>query len=186
MSLARVGPQTDGIKPRHLETPWAKEGSMEGFPWKLLVRRWRIDVFTERSVKTPLGEGENVALEEVMMAPIIPEWVDLKLAVSDHELVVDLDFHREVIFEQSTQLKDLRLKVDDLERDLMSPTRRKDTGERLGKLKKEIQLIDPKDKQYQMMSKNYGSELSLVIALVIDDQTVIDLARIGIFATPDP
>jgi hypothetical protein len=186
MSLARVGPQTDGIKPRHLETPWAKEGSMEGFPWKLLVRRWRIDVFTGQGIKTPLGEGENAALNEVTAAPIIPEWVDLKLAVSDHELVVDLDFHREVIFEQSNQLKDLRLEVDELERELMNPTSKKDTGERLGKLKKKIQIIGPKDKQYKIMSRNYGSELSLVIALVIHDKTVIDLARTGSFATPDP
>ena len=67
----------------------------------------------------------------------------------------------------------------------MNPASQKDTGERLGKLKKEIQEIEPKDKKYNMMSKNYGSELSLVIALVIDNQTVIDLARIGSFATPD-
>ena len=58
MSLTRVGPQTDGIKPRHLETPWAKEGSMEGFPWKLLVRRWRIDVFTGKD-EDDAGRGRE-------------------------------------------------------------------------------------------------------------------------------
>ena len=50
------------------------------------------------------------------------------------------------------------------------------------KSRKSIQKIN----KYQIMTKNFGSELSLVIALVIDDQTVIDLARIGSFATPDP
>ena len=65
MSLTRVGPQTDGIKPRHLATPWAKEGSMEGFPWKLIVRRWRIDVFTGKNTSQRWGRREHRSQEPV-------------------------------------------------------------------------------------------------------------------------
>jgi hypothetical protein len=186
MSLTRVGPQTDGIKPRRLETPWAKEGSMEGFPWKLFVRRWRIDVFTGGSGKMTLGGGENTTLKEPAAVPLIPGWVNLKLAVPDHELVIDLDFQRQVIYEESKLLKDDRLEAEELEFELKKSARQEDKIKRLAELTKEIQEIDPKDKKYQIMTKNYGSELSLVIALVIDNQTVIDLARFGSFATPNP
>jgi GTPase-associated protein 1 len=184
MSLTRVGPQTDGIKPRHLEPPWAKDGSMQGFPWKLFVRQWRIDVFTDRSTKTRLGEGEYDALKhkEPMAAPIIPKWVDLTLAVSEHRLVIDLDFHREAIIEQTNELNELRHEAAELDLELKNRARQEDTVKRLGKLKQEIQVIEPKYKSYNLMNHNFGSELSLVIALVLDDHTVIDLARIGTFA----
>ena len=52
----------------------------------------------EKHQDTARGRRERRSQKQVNCSPIIPEWVDLKLAVSEHRLVIDLDFHREAIY----------------------------------------------------------------------------------------
>jgi hypothetical protein len=51
---------------------------------------------------------------------------------------------------------------------------------------RELRNIVSKEIFYNFMDKSEISELSVVIGLRLDDGTILDIARIGTFANPEP
>ena len=147
MSLTRVGPQTDGIKPQASRNALGEERAR----WKDF--RGSCSSVDGESTSSPKEHQDNGWARERTRATQGTRWqrrsspngLISSLRFPTMRLVIDLDFHREVIFEQSNQLNDLRLEADELELELKSRSRQEDTAKRLAKLKQEIQVIDPKD-----------------------------------------
>jgi hypothetical protein len=171
-----------GYKPRSLATAWATEGSLDETSWTLCIRRWRIDVFPPKErQKVTFAEGDDNNLSAQVEKQVVPNAIDLKLKIDKHNLIIDLDFNEVKILDERKQWDALmKLQNDLAHKKGLEDIERKE----LEDIKKKLRDLKPKIDKYRQVDDNSGSELSIVIGLIVDDKTVIDLARIGSFADP--
>jgi hypothetical protein len=195
--LVEAGPQPVGYKHRRLIRAWAHEDLLRKTLWKLRIRRWRIDVFPENGRKTTFSEGNNADLVTRIEKQIVPGRIDLKLAIEKYNIQIDLDFDEGKIMDDfdhwddiSRTEKVLREELDAMSKQEVDPesNRKKEAEIRrdLENVKKERAELGPRIEKYHQVRNNFGSELSLVVGLVVNDKIIIDLAHIGHFATPTP
>ncbi len=184
-------------KPRHLTKTWADEDSLTDTHWKLFIQRWQIDVVTQTEPKKTMCEGMNEDFKPDIKYDIEPERIHLKLKLEKHSVRVNLDFEEVKIKDEEQEWKQLPGKKRSLEKNLSEfnqgssdsdgVSERKAQIEReLRELEKRQNELGPRIDKYNLINSVKSADLSCTIILQLDNTTVVDVARIGIFAIPEP
>jgi hypothetical protein len=207
--------QLDHSQKRSRTFSWAdQKRALIGTKWKIGIRRWRIanrltkDGPERIMAAGDLGKGE---LKDAIEAPIGSGDVHLSIRISHDEkncIQVILQFDSSsTIAHNATKnrlFRDYAIKEPkSSENSPMSPLEihkylKKIEADLQGNMEqfnqvtissgdlRELRNIVSKEILYNFMDKSEISELSVVIGLRLDDGTIIDIARIGTFANPEP
>ena len=197
ISLVHSGRQPAGYKPRNLTSPWANEEPLRDTLWRLGIQRWRVDAFSRKGERTTLCKGDFRDPPAEVNHEIEPGRIDFKVKLEKHNLHIHLDFEEGKILDEQKYWKELPDKKKRLDQKLVDTAKmtgdpegtRKMEAEirkQLEDLEKEKKDLNHKIRTYDLINDCAKAELSITIVMKLDNGFMLDLARIGEFATPAP
>jgi hypothetical protein len=180
----------DDYKARALEFSWADDSALKGTMWKLGIRKWKVVSRlgeSERPIVIAEGSADGTPASR-LRSEIIEGQVRIEIEIlpeSSHAIRVLMTFNHDAISSQENKWSKILEELAELkEKKWMSDQEKR----KLAELEKQSEQIDNIKTTYKHLMYSKEASLSLVVSLMVDDQSkaVIDVAKFGDFAIPQP
>lgn len=193
--LLHRGPEPTDYRPRHLTMPWADEEPLRDTQWRLGIQRWRIDVFPREGDRIKLCGGDNKVPTAEVSQDLVPNRINITINIDKHNASIHLNFKGSEISSDKNRWHEIQHEKERLEKhltELGKPSsdhegegKREEIRKQLNGLGKEEIDLKPRIDEYERFKSIVDSELSMTIVMRVGDK-LVDVARLGTFATPAP